>query len=306
MLLSTTLEQSSEFKILLNQIMSNIDNYFLLNELLDKKLIYLNGENTYISKVEDGGTFNYLDFKGCNKYKLIKNVRNVKLAYEMTNNSNDNLKICNELLIKLEKEFVQEYGVYNGDEYNNSILIHFTYSPLFSSFRDGTYNLIYSPSFNIFKIRYFINGETKYELIPCDSLFKLRYWINNEQNDLINNYKKICQYRNIIPNIFNNNQIIPKNIFQLINQLDKEYNTIFQLKLEDPSIDKVELEKKIKIYSTKRFNLDHIIKKNNQLWNDKDYALISNRIIADKLLKIFKNQHINIELQWEMKKKYLV
>jgi len=223
-LLSTALKQSSKLNLILNGFLNDTDNYFVLDNLLDGELIYLNGEYTYIRLLDDN--FYCMDFKGFNNYTVLKNLENLRNAYKSLNDNSYNFKMCDELLIKLKANFLNVYGFeYSYENYKRAMLDDYDNCELFESYKDGINNLIFQNKLDVFWFKYYYNGELKEKVIQADSLFKLRFWIYNEQNNPIEDFKKICNYRDIKFELVNN-QILPKNILDLIDQINKEYDTL--------------------------------------------------------------------------------
>jgi len=66
----------------------------------------------------------------------------------------------------------------------------------FINYLNNNEDLIFQTELGMFRLRYYFDGKYQQTLIHCDSLFKLRFYIYNTQKNLIDDYKKICIFKN--------------------------------------------------------------------------------------------------------------
>lgn len=315
LLFDAVLKQSTEHRLLFLYLMVHIDNltedsliysdiYKFLQIAFNGKLIYLNGYNSYFKGINKLNTHFCFDIEGTNEFTLINNLFDLLFSYNSQNLSGDQSiekNIIDNLIKKHLHLFNKKYGFeFNINNYINemdNILTNKNYT------ENKIDNLIFNDKLGTFLFKFEFNGETSDIIIPCNSLFKLRYYIFNKQTNLIDEFKKLCKIFNIKYNLFNDNQIIPQDILNLINKLDKNYVKLLDNKFffltNPPKIWEEEILNKLLL----KYNINHVYSNDNNLLNEKHYDVLINRIIKNKLLEILKNQQLNINLQWEMKLK---
>jgi hypothetical protein len=200
------------------------DIYKFLQIAFNGKLIYLNGYNSYFKGINKLNTHFCFDIEGTNEFTLINNLFDLLFSYNSQNLSGDQSiekNIIDNLIKKHLHLFNKKYGFeFNINNYINemdNILTNKNYT------ENKIDNLIFNDKLGTFLFKFEFNGETSDIIIPCNSLFKLRYYIFNKQTNLIDEFKKLCKIFNIKYNLFNDNQIIPQDILNLINKLDKNY-----------------------------------------------------------------------------------
>lgn len=160
---------------------------------------------------------------------------------------------------------------------------------------DNFINLIHIEKYDVYILKYVFNGQSERILINCDSPFKLRFFVYNQQSGLIIDFKKLCKFQNWKYTLFNDNQIIPQDIWHLITDLDNDYNIL--LKEQANTFDtSPEDWNKVICRTALKYDVAHIYSKDEKFLqeSDSEFKLIKNRIIKNKLLTILKNQHINI------------
>ena len=206
------------------------------------------------------------------------------------------------LLSDLKVDFYDKYKIiYSESNYIDALDTDLD-SNFFEDYLDNINNLVFHKNLDAFRIRYNFDHQTNETLINCDSIFKLRYWIFDKQNSLLNNYKRICTYNNWQYELLDNNQIIPKNIWNLIKELDNEYNDLSINITNELNISSTRFEQILDMYF-KIYNILDIFNRNPKLLNEEYFSLIINRIIKNNLLDILKKQQLNIELQHQLKLK---
>jgi hypothetical protein len=323
-ILNAILEQSSENKdffyivknkisLMLHQIQNNenidFNSFPNLLDILNNKLIYLNGNYSFFKKITLNGEISYLKFNflGTNKYSLINNIQEVYNEYMSKVNTLSEIQKIEKLNIykllnDLKVDFHDKYKIiYSESNYIDALDTDLD-SNLFEDYLDNINNLVFHKNLDAFRIRYNFDHQTNETLINCDSIFKLRYWIFDKQNSLLNNYKRICTYNNWQYELLNSNQIIPKNIWNLINELDNEYNYLSINITNKLNISSTRFEQILDLY-IKIYNIHDIFNRNPKLLNEEYFNLIINRIIKNNLLDILKKQQLNIELQQQLKLK---
>src|SRR6266849_4554006 len=166
--------QSSESNKYLSQIPQIL--YLLLENalVLRRKIIYLNGKNSYFKIVEiDSKIFKIKhDLSGLNNFYFINNLL---FLIEDVETEEDIIGLEYLKTNKLQ-EFKNIHNIPFTKE-NRKLLLYpdLHDNPIFKGYHNGTNNLIYQYKFGNFMLKYTDGDKLTNKIFNCDSLHKLRY-----------------------------------------------------------------------------------------------------------------------------------